>query len=277
MILLPVHIAWARAGGPMGSRAVFSSRAWPRLQGLPRFFHASPSNLEHAGSKKTLYHVLGIPPSASRKEVKAKFFELSKLYHPDRNPEDDEAHKKFLEINEAHSILSNEQKRAEYDRSLDYEEAISSTYRQSSTGTGPRRSTYRRREQMRPEDWIIFRNDRAHQRYQANPYNFTEHQSQHYEGSASPSGPTSNQHPRSEEYYRGLNQARKLQFRLMTNVGMITFAVFFLFHMGYFHMIFMDSSDQDSGEISGQTGLDIIRANHAMGSSHQGPVDHEHA
>ena len=69
--------------------------------------------------RRTLYDVLGIPPSSSRQEVKAQFYKLSLLYHPDR-PDPSHSttwrHEKFIQISQAYSILSDERQRQVYDR-----------------------------------------------------------------------------------------------------------------------------------------------------------------
>src|SRR5215469_5488394 len=59
------------------------------------------------------YQHLGISPDAGKDEIKSQFYKLSKLHHPDRTPSK-ESHAKFLEINEAYSVLGNDQLRREY-------------------------------------------------------------------------------------------------------------------------------------------------------------------
>lgn len=61
------------------------------------------------------YEVLGVPKSASNEDLKAAFRRLARQYHPDVNKSVD-AEERFKEINEAYAILSDEQKRAAYDR-----------------------------------------------------------------------------------------------------------------------------------------------------------------
>ncbi|ORX70537.1 heat shock protein DnaJ, partial [Linderina pennispora] len=61
------------------------------------------------------YTVLGVPTSATQKEIKSAFYKQSMQWHPDRNQGSDEAHKKFLKINEAYSVLGTEQSRTAYD------------------------------------------------------------------------------------------------------------------------------------------------------------------
>ncbi|MBI4298071.1 MAG: molecular chaperone DnaJ [Chloroflexi bacterium] len=66
-------------------------------------------------TKRDYYEVLGVPRSASEEEIKKAFRKLAFKYHPDRNDED-EAEARFKEINEAYQVLSDQEKRAAYDR-----------------------------------------------------------------------------------------------------------------------------------------------------------------
>jgi molecular chaperone DnaJ len=65
--------------------------------------------------KRDYYEVLGVPRDASNEDIKKAFRKLAFQYHPDRN-RDDGASEKFKEINEAYEVLSDENKRASYDR-----------------------------------------------------------------------------------------------------------------------------------------------------------------
>lgn len=67
-------------------------------------------------SKKDYYQVLGVSKSVGQVDLKKAYHKLAMQYHPDRNPNDKEAEKKFKEINEAYDVLKDEQKRAAYDR-----------------------------------------------------------------------------------------------------------------------------------------------------------------
>ncbi|QJG66977.1 DnaJ domain-containing protein [Mycoplasma phocoenae] len=66
-------------------------------------------------NKKDYYEVLGIQKNATEKEIKTAYRKLAMKYHPDRNKEAD-AEEKFKEVSEAYEILSNAEKRAQYDK-----------------------------------------------------------------------------------------------------------------------------------------------------------------
>jgi molecular chaperone DnaJ len=61
------------------------------------------------------YDILGVKKDASTDEIKKTYRRLARKYHPDLNPGDEAAEKKFKEINEAYEVLSDPKKRAEYD------------------------------------------------------------------------------------------------------------------------------------------------------------------
>lgn len=67
-------------------------------------------------SEKNPYDILGVPKNASEDEIKKAYRKLSKKYHPDLNKGDKDSEKKFKEINAAYEILSDRQKRAQYDQ-----------------------------------------------------------------------------------------------------------------------------------------------------------------
>jgi molecular chaperone DnaJ len=66
-------------------------------------------------SKRDYYEILGVPKGASADEIKSAFRRLARQYHPDVSTEEN-AEEKFKEINEAYGVLSDDQKRAQYDR-----------------------------------------------------------------------------------------------------------------------------------------------------------------
>ncbi len=67
-------------------------------------------------SKRDYYEVLGVSKSASEQELKSAYRKLALKYHPDKNPDNQEAEDKFKEAAEAYSVLSDANKRASYDR-----------------------------------------------------------------------------------------------------------------------------------------------------------------
>ena len=66
-------------------------------------------------NKRDYYEVLGIDKSASEAEIKSAFRKLAKQYHPDVNKAPD-AEAKFKEIQEAYAVLSDEERRKQYDQ-----------------------------------------------------------------------------------------------------------------------------------------------------------------
>jgi len=76
-------------------------------------------------SKRDYYEVLGVPRDASKEEIKKAYRQLALKYHPDRNKSPD-AEEKFKEISEAYAVLSDDEKRMQYDQ-LGHE-GISSRY-----------------------------------------------------------------------------------------------------------------------------------------------------
>src|ERR1051326_6331120 len=62
------------------------------------------------------YDILGVKKSASEEEIKKSYRNLAKKFHPDKNKGNKDAENKFKEISEAYAVLSDKEKRAQYDR-----------------------------------------------------------------------------------------------------------------------------------------------------------------
>jgi molecular chaperone DnaJ len=69
-----------------------------------------------AERKRDYYEVLGVSRSVSEDELKKSYRRLAVQFHPDRNPGDKQAEEKFKEANEAYQVLSDPERRAQYDR-----------------------------------------------------------------------------------------------------------------------------------------------------------------
>ena len=83
-----------------------------QLQGL------RTSGLEGMQTTKNLYKLLGLPKEASQEEIRQAHRKLVRKYHPDTNPEDPQAEERFKESQQAYEVLSDPQKRREYDQRL---------------------------------------------------------------------------------------------------------------------------------------------------------------
>lgn len=69
-----------------------------------------------AETKRDYYEVLGVDKNADAAKIKSAYRKLAKKYHPDVNPGDEEAEKKFKEASEAYAVLSDDEKRRQYDQ-----------------------------------------------------------------------------------------------------------------------------------------------------------------
>lgn len=85
---------------------------------------------------KDYYKILDVSKGASEKEIKSAFRKLARKYHPDVNPGDASAEKKFKDINEAQAVLTDPEKRKKYDTlGPDWEKKVQQGYRPGGTYT----------------------------------------------------------------------------------------------------------------------------------------------
>jgi curved DNA-binding protein len=86
------------------------------------------------------YKILGIPKTASEEDIKRAYRKLARKLHPDLNPNDKEANKKFQQINEANEVLSDPEKRKKYDQYGENWENAEQFEKARQSGAGERRS-----------------------------------------------------------------------------------------------------------------------------------------
>ncbi|XP_042294019.1 dnaJ homolog subfamily A member 3, mitochondrial isoform X2 [Sceloporus undulatus] len=120
LLLLLVRWLSGGPGGPLTPRPALAPRlaggsCWGRpcrpLLAPAASFHSSPPGC----AKDDFYQVLGVPRSASQKEIKKAYYQLAKKYHPDTNKDDPKAKEKFAQLAEAYEVLGDEVKRKQYD------------------------------------------------------------------------------------------------------------------------------------------------------------------
>ncbi|KRX54505.1 Mitochonrial uncharacterized protein [Trichinella sp. T9] len=80
---------------------------------LLRDFHFTSTRF---AEKLDYYEILGVPKNASAKDIKKAYYQLAKKYHPDVNKNDPQAARKFQQVSEAYEVLSDENKKAQYDQ-----------------------------------------------------------------------------------------------------------------------------------------------------------------
>ncbi|KAJ3167012.1 hypothetical protein HK101_011846 [Irineochytrium annulatum] len=113
----PATAAWpagclrSSQGRPVSTAAVFGRLHRPHLRSAHRSFHSTHPSL----AKKDPYDVLGVSKSASASEIKKAYYAKAKELHPDTNKEKG-AQEKFVEVKDAYELLSDENKKANYDR-----------------------------------------------------------------------------------------------------------------------------------------------------------------
>ncbi|TPX46057.1 hypothetical protein SeMB42_g01301 [Synchytrium endobioticum] len=229
------------------SSTVFKSLASYHQTSLSRLHQRHASTITNR-RKRNFYEVLGIPPEADKKAIKTQFYKLSLEYHPDRNCSDDTAHAKFLEISEAYSVLGNDTKRSEYDRSRPGYRAAHG-YTSTAGGAAQTRTGLRwgyPRENINPQDWILHRrSNRSSKSRNESTFDHTAHQEGHY-GSPSDVSQQAREQARDRKrakslLYDEMFRQERSQPRFVAVFAVVLFGSFFLLHSG--SMLFMEHCD----------------------------------
>jgi curved DNA-binding protein len=95
------------------------------------------------------YKLLGVEKTATPKEIKSAYRKLARKYHPDLNPNDKDAKRKFQQINEAHEVLSDQDKRKKYDqygKDWQHSDQFEKQQQNQQRYSGPGREEYTRSE-----------------------------------------------------------------------------------------------------------------------------------
>lgn len=93
---------------------------------------------------KDYYKILGVSKSATKEEIKKAYRNLARKYHPDLNQGSADAEEKFKEVQEAHEVLSDPEKRKTYDMfgSAEFRPGGRTTWRRADGGPGPQGGSY---------------------------------------------------------------------------------------------------------------------------------------
>jgi len=88
-------------------------------------------------ARRDYYDVLGVPKSASEREIRQAYRKLARQYHPDLNPNDKQSETRFKEIGQAYEVLSDAEKRKSYDRWGHDFEKIEQARKAGASSSGP--------------------------------------------------------------------------------------------------------------------------------------------
>ena len=107
--------------------------------------------------EKDYYKVLGVPDTASAKDITKAYRKLARQHHPDANPDDKNAEERFKEISAAYDVVGDEDKRKEYDevRKLGPMAGFTRRARRCRPGRPELHVHVRRRRHRRPARWPV--------------------------------------------------------------------------------------------------------------------------
>ena len=104
------------------------------------------------------YHTLGLQPNATSGQIKVAYRRLALQYHPDKNPDNQLAAVKFVEISNAYQVLSDPVKRSKYDQGIDIAEEWESVHTEPKRRPPPPHFYYKRKPEVRTysrKDYIL--------------------------------------------------------------------------------------------------------------------------
>ncbi|MCL2593204.1 MAG: DnaJ domain-containing protein [Defluviitaleaceae bacterium] len=99
------------------------------------------------------YKVLQVKNTAAVEEIKASYRKLAKKFHPDANPNNKQAEEVFKKISEAYDVLSDEAKKAEYDRKM-FGTGRNESHQNSSTGQSTKGAAQRASRNLSESDFM---------------------------------------------------------------------------------------------------------------------------
>ncbi|KAM5539783.1 hypothetical protein V8D89_006596 [Ganoderma adspersum] len=146
----------------------------PRPHSLhPRYFSASCPRSGH-------YQTLGIPKTATKNQIKASYYKLSKQYHPDIN-KDPAAKSTFQAVSEAYAVLGDERQRRAYDRSILASPSPHTHHHHESSHTHP---SFDARRRGATHAWEYARRPNTSRSYTYPPPPGSSHYANHHQHSA---------------------------------------------------------------------------------------------
>ncbi|KAH9492181.1 hypothetical protein Btru_026502 [Bulinus truncatus] len=187
-----------------------------------------------ATSKSTshYYDILGITPNATQNQIKAAYYNMSKLHHPDVT-ECKKSHSLFTEINEAYEVLGNIRKRRMYDKGVYSPQQMSHTHREDTSSSENEKEDYTDAYRQNNNFQRGFRPPPP--RGRSKIYNFDEFYRQHYNDIRERRASEYQEFLRYQETQRQYrkNQANQLPLSLILGFWTALFAAAILFRENY--------------------------------------------